>query len=180
NLTNSSVYIIVDPDTEKEAAKPNFVSQKDVAEITAWVKSGGVLVLMSNDIGNCEFKNFNKLAQAFGITFNEDQRNTVEGKQFEMAAVNVPSGNRIFKTAKKLYIKELSTLKLTGEAESVITEKGNVIMATSKVGKGTVFAVGHPWLYNEYVDGRKLPASFDNFAAANDLAQWLLQQSAKK
>lgn len=180
NLKNSSVYIIVDPDTEKEATKPNFVSQKDIAEISAWVKSGGVLVLMSNDAGNCEFKNFNRLAQAFGITFNEDQRNTVEGKQFEMAAVNVPSGNRIFKTAKKLYIKELSTLKLTGAAESVITENGDVIIATSKVGKGTVFAVGDPWLYNEYVDGRKLPGSFDNYAAANDLAQWLLQQTAKK
>lgn len=180
NLKNSSVYIIVDPDTEKEAAKPNFVNQKDVAEISNWVKAGGVLVLMSNDVGNCEFTNFNKLAQAFGITFNEDQRNTVTGKQFEMAAVNVPDGNPIFKTAKKLYIKELSTLKLSGSAKPVITHKGDVIIASAKVGRGTVFAVGDPWLYNEYVDGRKLPADFDNFAAANDLAKWLLQQVSKK
>ncbi len=49
-------------------------------------------------------------------------------------------------------------------------------MAVSKFGRGTVFVVGDPWLYNEYVDGRKLPAEFDNYKAANDLAQWLLQQ----
>jgi len=180
NLKNSSVYIIVDPDTEKEAVKPNFVSQKDINEISNWVKAGGVLVLMSNDIGNCEFKNFNKLAQTFGINFNENQRNTVTGNQFEMAAVNVPAGNSIFKTAKKLYIKELSTLKLSGTAKPVIKDKGDAIIATAKVGKGTVFAVGDPWLYNEYVDGRKLPSDFDNFAAANDLAKWLLQQAIKK
>lgn len=180
NLKTSSVYIIVDPDTEKEAAKPNFVSEDDVKAISNWVKSGGVLVLMSNDIGNCEFKNFNRLAQAFGITFNEDQRNTVNGRQFEMAAVNVPAGNPVFKTAKKLYIKELSTLALSGSAKPLITAKGDVIMATAKVGKGTVFAVGDPWLYNEYVDGRKLPGEFDNFSAAKDLSKWLLQQAANK
>lgn len=180
NLKHSSVYIIVDPDTEKEAANPNFVSDKDVTAISNWVKAGGVLVLMSNDVGNCEFKNFNKLAQAFGITFNEDQKNTVTGKQFEMAAVMVPAGNSIFKTAKKLYIKELSTLKLSGTAKPVITHKGDVVIATAKVGKGTVFAIGDPWLYNEYVDGRKLPADFDNFAAAKDLAKWLLQQAVTK
>ncbi|MBD0367846.1 MAG: hypothetical protein ICV53_17310, partial [Flavisolibacter sp.] len=31
--------------------------------------------------------------------------------------------------------------------------------------------------YNEYVDGRKLPAEFQNYQAATDLVQWLLQQS---
>jgi mannose-6-phosphate isomerase-like protein (cupin superfamily) len=50
-------------------------------------------------------------------------------------------------------------------------------MAVSKFGKGTVFALGDPWLYNEYVDGRKLPADFQNFAAANDLSVWLLKQA---
>jgi len=32
-----------------------------------------------------------------------------------------------------------------------------------------VFAVTDPWLYNEYTDGRKLPADYDNFAAG---ASW--------
>lgn len=180
NLKNSSVYIIVDPDTEKEAEKPNFVSAQDIREITSWVKAGGVLVLMSNDVGNCEFVNFNKLAAEFGIKFNEDQKNTVKGSDFEMAALQVPATNSIFKSAKKLYIKELSTLQISSPAKSVFTDKEDVIMATAKLGKGTVFAVGDPWLYNEYVDGRKLPADFDNFKAANDLAKWLLQQASKR
>ena len=49
-------------------------------------------------------------------------------------------------------------------------------MAVAKVGKGTVFAVGDPWIYNEYTDGRKLPEEYQNFQAASDLAKWLLRQ----
>jgi unsaturated rhamnogalacturonyl hydrolase len=40
-----------------------------------------------------------------------------------------------------------------------------------------VFAVGDPWLYNEYLDGRKLPAEYPNYKAATDLVKWLLAQS---
>jgi hypothetical protein len=32
-------------------------------------------------------------------------------------------------------------------------------------------------LYNEYLDGRKIPAEFENFSAANELVQWLLKQA---
>ncbi len=180
NLKKSDVYIIVDPDTEKESATPNYVSDADANEIYNWVKNGGVLVLMSNDFGNCEFTHFNKLAGKFGIHFNEDQRNAVKGRDFEVGKFMVPSGNAIFKTAKQLYIKEISTLKLTGSAKSVFTEGKDVVMATAKIGKGTVFAVGDPWLYNEYVNGIKLPAEYENFKAAQDLSHWLLKQSSKK
>jgi ketosteroid isomerase-like protein len=62
----------------------------------------------------------------------------------------------------------------------VLTENGDVIMATASYGKGRVFALGDPWLYNEYVDGKKLPADFDNFNAARDLAAWLLQTPEKE
>ena len=55
-----------------------------------------------------------------------------------------------------------------------------MIMAVAKFGRGTVFAVGDPWLYNEYVDGRKLPPEFDNGKAAKDLARWLIAQSPTK
>jgi len=41
---------------------------------------------------------------------------------------------------------------------------------------GNSVAVGDPWLYNEYVDGRKLPADFQNYQAAEDLVKWLLKQ----
>jgi unsaturated rhamnogalacturonyl hydrolase len=43
-----------------------------------------------------------------------------------------------------------------------------------------VFAVGDPWLYNEYVDGRRIDTSFENFEAGKDLAGWLLKQVVKK
>ena len=79
-----------------------------------------------------------------------------------------------------LFLKEISTLRIVAPARALLEDNGDVIMAAAKLGKGTVFAVGDPWLYNEYVDGRKLPAEFDNFKAAEDLTQWLIQQSGRK
>ena len=48
--------------------------------------------------------------------------------------------------------------------------KGDVIMATARFGRGTVFALGDSWPYNEYVDGRKLPAEFENYNRARSFA----------
>ena len=177
NLKNASVYIIVDPDTEKETDKPNFVQSEHISAIKDYVENGGVLVLFSNDFGNAEFDNFNNLAKEFGIEFNKDNKNLVKDNQFEQGKVIVPANNEIFKTANKLYLKEISSLKLSGDARSVLDWNGDKIMAVSKFGKGTVYALGDPWLYNEYVDGRKLSADFQNFAAANDLSVWLLKQA---
>jgi unsaturated rhamnogalacturonyl hydrolase len=192
NLANASVYIVVDPDDEKESPAPNYPDAKDIASLYDWVKGGGVLVLMSNDSANCEFTHFNTLAGKFGIHFNWDCYHKVTGNKFEMGAFSMTvqdagtDGTRsvhevyrhsIFPTTGKIYIKELSTLKLNDPAKPYYTDGGNVIMATAKIGKGTVFAVGDPWLYNEYTDGRKLPSDFDNFNAARDLAQWLIRQA---
>lgn len=180
NLKNSDVFIIVDPDTEKETAHPNFMSPQNAEVLYNWVKNGGVLALLTNDAANCELKNFNVLAERFGIHFNEDLRNAVKGNAYETGAFKIPSGNPIFKTSKKVYIKEISTIKLSSPAKAVFTDGNDVIMAVAKVGKGTVYAVGDPWFYNEYVDGRKIPAEYENFKAATDLANWLLLQSPKK
>jgi unsaturated rhamnogalacturonyl hydrolase len=49
-------------------------------------------------------------------------------------------------------------------------------MATAKYGKGTVFAVVDPWIYNEYTDGRNLPPEYDNFGGATELVNWLVKQ----
>lgn len=180
NLKNASVYIIVDPDTDKETEKPNYVEAAHVAAIKDYVKNGGVVALLSNDFGNAEFDHFNNLAREFGIEFNKDNKNLVVSNQFEQGKVIVPANNEIFKTAQKLYLKEISSLKLSGKAKSVLDWNGDKIMAVSKYGKGAVFALGDPWIYNEYTDGRKLPADFQNFQAANDLAMWLLNQAKKK
>ena len=138
--------------------------------------AGGVLVFMGNDVGNMEFDHYNQLAKQFGIQFNKDSRNKVPGNDFEKGLLVVPDGDRIFKTAKRLYLKEISTLAITPPAKPVFQDKGDVIMAVSKLGRGTVFAVGDPWFYNEYLDGRKLPPTFNNYQAARDLSSWLIRQ----
>jgi unsaturated rhamnogalacturonyl hydrolase len=178
NLKNTDIYIIVDPDTKAETENPNFIEPQHIKAITEWVKGGGVLVLMGNDLGNAEFEHFNQLAKQFSIQFNEDSKNRVQGNDFAAGSVVVPNGHAIFKTARQLYLKEISTLSLAQPAKPVMQHKGDVIMATARLGRGTVFAIGDPWLYNEYVDGRKLPAEFDNYKAAQDIARWLIQQSA--
>lgn len=153
----------------------------DVKNITDWVKAGGVLVLMGNDTGNVEFEHFNQLAKNFGIQFNLDSKGRVVKNQFEMGKVTVAAGNEIFKTAKDLYIKEYSSLKLLPPAKAVLKDKeGDQVMAVARLGKGTVFAIGDPWLYNEYVDGRKLPAEYENFKAGQDLVYWIAKQLMKK
>ncbi len=179
NLKDLSVYIIVDPDTHKEADRPNYVDKPSIAAITDWVKAGGVLVLMANDSANSEFTHFNELAKQFGIQFNENSLNRVQGTQFETGKLSVPANHPVFRGTRQVYIKELSTLRLSAPAQAALKKENDIIMATAKLGKGTVFAVGDPWLYNEYVNGKKLPDEYENFRAAKELAQWLLHQSGR-
>jgi unsaturated rhamnogalacturonyl hydrolase len=175
NLKGAQVYIIVDPDTEKETESPNYIQPEHIRSIVDWVKAGGVLLLMGNDAGNAEFTHFNKLTESFGVHLNEDSKNRVEGNQFEQGAIPVPANHAVFKTAKKLYVKELASLHVTKPASVVLSHGEIKVAAVAKFGKGTVFIIGDPWLYNEYVDGRKLPADFDNYEAATDLVKWLLK-----
>ena len=79
NLKGASVYIIVDPDSPKETAKPNYMNAKAADEIEAWVKAGGNLILLANDTTNCEIPQFNILARRFGIEFVAPNLNFVQG-----------------------------------------------------------------------------------------------------
>jgi unsaturated rhamnogalacturonyl hydrolase len=179
NLARADIYIIVDPDTEKETAAPNYISRENIDAITAWVKKGGVLLLMGNDSGNVEFTHFNQLSEKFGIHFNGDSKNRVQGNQFSQGAIMIPVANPVFKTTRKIYIKELSSLRISNPATVLLKNGNDLVFATAHYGKGTVIAVGDPWLYNEYVDGRKLPADFENLRAADELIQWMLRQIKK-
>jgi unsaturated rhamnogalacturonyl hydrolase len=177
NLRKASVYIIVDPDDDREVPDPHYLMAPEIGVIDDWVKAGGVLVLMSNDSANAEFEHFNVLAGTFGIQFNFDDYHKVTGNRYEMGAFGFTGKDAIFRTAHKVYIKELSTLRLDPPAQAHFTDSGHVIIAVARVGKGTVFAVGDPWFYNEYTDGRKLPPDFENYNAARDLVIWLLRQA---
>ena len=176
-MKGSDIYIIVDPDTRKETANPNYIESRHIKAITGWVKNGGVLVMLANDSANAELPHLNNLAEKFGIHFNDDLYKHVIDKQFEMGAINVPPNNPVFKTAKKIYLKDIATLKLSFNTKPVLTDSNKVIVAVARYGKGIVFAVGDPWIYNEYTNGR-LPSSFgfENDKAAEDITKWLLMQ----
>ncbi len=177
SLKNVDVYIIVDPDTRKETASPNFISETDATHIANWVRAGGTLVLLANDTLNCEHQHLNSLAARFGIQFLPKLRNPVQGEQFDQGTIRMPANNAIFPSVSMVYIKELAPLAVQPPAQAAVTDSGDVIVATARVGKGTVLAIGDPWLYNEYVDGRRIGPKFQNVKAGKDLAVWLLKQA---
>lgn len=179
NLKGTAVYVMVDPDGLKDTKTPNYMDETSAKNIADWVKQGGVLLMMTNDTANCDLVHFNMLADKFGIHFLDKSRNMVQKSEYETGAIYNRSANPVFKTTKKMYLKEISTMSVKAPASALITQDGDVIFATARYGKGTVFAVGDPWLYNEYLDGRKIPAEYENFSAANELVQWLLKQARK-
>lgn len=176
NLKTAFVYLMVDPDTEKETAKPNFIEAEHIRAIVQFVKKGGVLVIMANDSGNVEFEHLNKLTETFGIHLNGDSKSKVYNDKYEMAAFFIPAKDSIFTTAKKVYLKEVSSLQLTKSATPILKHHSEnyVVGAKAKFGKGTVVVIGDPWFYNEYINGRLgYTNGWDNDKAANDFVSWL-------
>jgi unsaturated rhamnogalacturonyl hydrolase len=140
-----------------------------------------VLVLLANDSNNCDLPHLNLLAKKFGITFTNNSLNMVKNDTYVQGEVLPGANNPVFKTTKRMFLKELSELTVKAPAKALVTKDNAVIIAVAKYGKGTVFAVGDPWVYNEYIDNRKLlPAEFENYKAAEDLVKWLLQQAVKR
>jgi len=179
-LSKVNIYIIVDPDTTTESKSPNYVMPEEAKIIKQWVKNGGVLALLGNDAPNCEFTHFNQLATQFGMYFNHVTLHPVTGTNFEMGASKNLPDHPLFKGVSKIYLKEISSISLKGEAKPILVENGNVLIAECKYGKGYVFAIGDPWIYNEYMDHDRLPASFDNRKAAENLTDLLLSYAKKK
>ena len=176
NLKNASIYMIVDADNIADNPTPNYMNDRDAQEIYNWVKAGGVLVLFHNDKPNADFTAINKLSDLFGIHFNEDTHNKVVGTNYVGGKIDVPAGHQIFKNVQTIYQKEVCSITAKSPAKSLLTKGDLVVFATAKIGKGTVFATGDPWLYNEYTDGRMLPAIYQNAEAAKDLVKWLISQ----
>ena len=177
-LSRASIYIIVDPDTPLETETPNYAGPAAIDAIEQWVRRGGVLVLLENDKGNSEFTHFNEISSRFGITFNEDSRNRVVGTAYDTGKFNSFPDHPLFRGVRQIYMKEISTMTLKDPARPILTDSNHVVIAYAQVGKGSVFAVGDPWIYNEYITHRKLPAAYENDKAAENLFAWLLARAS--
>jgi unsaturated rhamnogalacturonyl hydrolase len=175
-LSRAQIYIIASPDIPSKNPAPNYVNSTDVEQVADWVRQGGVLVLMENDAANAEFDHFNHLSEPFGIHFNAVIKNQVPGSEFEKGAVPAPADGKLFLVPHKFYMKEICTITASAPARPVLTLKGDTVMAVAKYGRGTVYAVVDPWLYNEYTDGRRLPMEYDNYAGGKELVRWLIEQ----
>jgi len=177
-LSKASVYLIVDPDHIKDNPTPNYMNATDAAVISNWVKEGGVLVLLANDSANCDLMHFNLLSNSFGIHFTNESINMVKGTAFEMGTALPIQGNGVLENGTKIYVKEVSALQLQANAKAIALAGDKTVAAVASYGKGHVIAVGDPWLYNEYVDGRKLPVSFQNFEAMGQIVRWTLSKAS--
>jgi hypothetical protein len=179
-LAKIDIYIIVDPDTTTEKTYPNYIATADIKAITQWVKRGGVLAVLANDAPNCEFTNLNRLMSEFGMKFNHVTLHPVVDREWEMGASKDLPGHPLFKGVSKIYIKEVSDISISGTATPILTENGKVLIAENSYGKGYVFAIGDPWIYNEYIDHALLPESFENLKAAENLTDLLINHVKKK
>jgi unsaturated rhamnogalacturonyl hydrolase len=157
-LAPLTIFIMDDPD---KGAKAKLVQPAEVDALEAWVKGGGILLLMNDSGGWCEQTAFNTAARRFGITFNNDTAKT--GTDY------APVGDSpLFAGVQKIHIVNQCTLTFADPATPVLTLDKQVLVATATVGKGLVFAVGDPWFYNEYL------TTADNKLCATNLFTWLL------
>ncbi|MDD3322906.1 MAG: hypothetical protein PHS59_15815 [Paludibacter sp.] len=179
-LRCANIFIIVDPDTPAETAKPNFMDTEAAKDIAKWVKRGGTLVVFTNDVGNSDLDSINLLTEIFGIKYNkvllhpELKAEKGQPRNYDSCNFTELSNHPLFFGVKKIFMKETSSITCSKTAIPILTQNGDVYMAQAKYGRGFVFAVTDPWLYNEYIDHAHLPADFENLKAARNLVDWLL------
>lgn len=178
DLKEAQVYILASPDIPVKNPNPHYMDKASGDVIKDWVKAGGVLLLMENDQPNSEFEHFNTLSERFGIHFNPVLRNHVTGNDIERGKLMIPPGTGVFEHPHQAYMKDTCSIAVKLPATAVVSDKGDVMIALARYGKGTVFAVVDPWVYNEYTDRRNhFPVEYDTFAAAIDLAGWAVRQA---
>ncbi len=177
NLKHAQYYIIVSPDIPVKNPNPHYVRPEDAEQVAEWVKQGGVLVLMDNDPANADIEHLDLIADRFGIHFNSVLSHHVVEPDYSSGQIHVSGGGPLFHDPHTLYMKDTCTIKVKAPAKSLLEDNGDIMIATSKYGKGTVVAVVDPWLYNEYTDPHKNPPQQDNYAAGKEFVRWLLEQS---
>jgi unsaturated rhamnogalacturonyl hydrolase len=179
NLSKAQFYLIVSPDIPVKNPTPHYMTEEDGAKIASWVHDGGVLILMENDPPNADISHLNLLSDRFGIHFNDVLSHHILGEHVEDGTIPVHPDGHLFHEPHTLYMKDTCSISLHGAATALLSDRGDVVMATAKYGRGTVFAAADPWVYNEYTDGRKnsrIYGQFDNFAAGRELVRWLIEQ----
>jgi unsaturated rhamnogalacturonyl hydrolase len=176
NLGQAQFYILVSPDIPAKNPQPHYVTRRDAEQVAAWVKQGGILLMMENDPANADIKHLDMLADMFGIHFNSVLSHHVIGDTYSMGRLDVQGDGELFTQPLVLFMKDTCTITVSGAARSLLVDRGDVMMAAAKYGKGTVFAVVDPWIYNEYTDGRKLPPEYGNYRGAQALLDWLIGQ----
>jgi unsaturated rhamnogalacturonyl hydrolase len=179
NLRKAQFYLIVSPDIPVKNPNPHYMTDEDAEEVASWVHDGGVLILMENDPPNADILHLNLLADRFGIHFNAVLSHHILGEQVENGTMSVHPDGHFFHEAHTLYMKDTCSISLHDTASALLSDRGEVVMATAKYGRGTVYAAVDPWVYNEYTDGRKdakIYGHFDNFAGGRELVRWLVEQ----
>jgi Trehalose utilisation len=166
SLAGVDCLIIVDPDTPAETESPQYISTQEAVAVVAWVRSGGKLLLLGNDAGNAEFEHFNGLARRFGFEFVESVIRTSTGNG--KLTLDVEPAPGVFPRRAKFYAVDVAPLKLTMDARPLLKMGETPVMGIANVGRGAVFALGDPWIYNEYI------GSAENRALAADLFRSLL------
>ena len=173
DLKKAQIYVIASPDIPAKNPNPRYMDKASADVIAAWVKAGGVLLLMENDPANADIEHFDTLSDMFGIHFNSVLTNHVVGNDYPAGAVPIPVGTGVFAHPHHAYMKDTCSITVKGHARAVVTKGSDVMIAVAHYGRGTVLAVVDPWVYNEYTDRRNhLPVEYDNFASAIDLAGW--------
>lgn len=184
SLKDSKVYIIVDPDNEKESANPNYMDSSTADEILMWVKKGGKLLLMTNDKNNCDLHHINILSEKVGIHFNDDviamERPIIKRvRHLDDCAFTKFAKHPITRNIDKLFLKGVCTITCSNKAKGVVfSDKNEVVIAVSKYGKGVVVAVTDSWLSNEYYGKTTLlppDSGFSHDIVADNLVKYLLK-----
>ncbi|HEY6448186.1 MAG TPA: hypothetical protein VIY53_17135 [Acidobacteriaceae bacterium] len=174
-LKGAQYYLIVSPDNPAKNPNPHFMNEQDAGVIADWVSQGGVLLMMENDPANADIDHFDLLADRFGLHFNNVLVHHVVGDDFPAGRIDV-GATAPFAHPHRIYMKDTCSLRLSGKAVPLILWKGDTLMAWTRFGRGMVVAVTDPWLYNEYTDGKKLPARYDQEAAGREFVRWVIEQ----
>ncbi|HEY4355326.1 MAG TPA: glycoside hydrolase family 88 protein [Acidobacteriaceae bacterium] len=178
DLKDVDVYVIVSPDIPALNPNPNYMDKASAEAIEAWVKAGGVLVLMENDSEHADQTHLDLLTDRFGIHYNPVTRNREVGTDYSTTLVKVPSGTGgIFHHDFIGLEKEVCTITVSAPAKSILVDGGDALMAVAYPGRGVVYANVDPWIYNEYTDGRKTPLGEQNFAAGQELTRWIVHEA---